>query len=245
MPEVGKPTSTKSAIALFIFLGVILLFLPCVSIIIVKLRRSRNHRAQRKAEQGNSDYWTNLAAAEALTKPKPVAQSAAIQRDARGNKVLPKVYRNKEGIFERASVEDEGTYGAPESLMEEPRKEPTFKDLRMSSEEVSQRPTQFEGVWPVRPHHPAEHNAYANTEGRLLTPEQSHVPSGDFALQPAPKKNLKKKLDEEGTQVQTVNIGRADVGIPDRVRSKIAHVDHASLDVVNIHGHPQAPPSWI
>jgi len=247
MVQAGTPTSPNSAIALFIFLGVILLFLPCTSIIIVKFRRNRNRRAKGKAEQGNRDYWTNLEAADALTKPKAVAQPAAIQRDAHGNKVLPKVYRNKAGIFERATLKDDGTYEVPQSFKEELRREPVFKDLRLSSEEDLQRYTQFQAVSLVRPPHAAEYDVYAKPEGRLLTPQQSHGTDGGspFALQPAPKKHIKKQLDEEGTPLQTVNARRADVGIPDRVRSKIAQVDDASLDPVNLHGDPQAPPGWI
>ena len=174
MVQAGTPTSPNSAIALFIFLGVILLFLPCTSIIIVKFRRNRNRRAKGKAEQGNRDYWTNLEAADALTKPKAVAQPAAIQRDAHGNKVLPKVYRNKAGIFERATLKDDGTYEVPQSFKEELRREPVFKDLRLSSEEDLQRYTQFQAVSLVRPPHAAEYDVYAKPEGRLLTPQQSH-----------------------------------------------------------------------
>lgn len=245
MTEMGRPGSSKSAIALFIFLGVILLFLPCLAIIIVKFRRSRNRKAQRKAEEGNASYWASMAAVEALPPPQPVAEPAAIQRDARGNRVLPNVYRNKAGIFERATLNENGTYEAPKSFREELKKEAGSKDLRISLEEESRRCTRFEPMSAVRPPCSPQ-DMYIPSEGRILTPQQNHG-TGDpsFALQPAPKKNLKQKLDAEGTPVQTVSGGRADVGIPDRVRSKIAHVDRANLDVVNLHSHPEAPPGWI
>jgi hypothetical protein len=248
MAETGKPSSSKSAIALFIFLGVILLFLPCLSIIIVKFRRSRNRKAQRKAEEGSAEYWASMAAVEALPRPQPVAEPAAIQRDARGNKVLPNIYRNKAGIFERATLNENGTYEVPKSFREELKKESAFNNRRISLEEESRRGTKFEPMSDVRPPRAAadaEH-VYIPSEGRLLTPQQNHgADDSPFVLQPVPKKNLKKKLDDEGTPVQTVSSGRADVGRPDRVRSKVAHVDRASLDVVDLHSHPDAPPGWI
>ncbi|KAK5064626.1 hypothetical protein LTR84_000460 [Exophiala bonariae] len=232
---IGNESATsKSAIALFIFLGVALLFVPCMYIIIVKFRRSRKHRAQNKAEEGNAEYWAEMAA----NKPQlPVV--------AQPKKTLPMVYRNESGYFERPALKADGTYEAPKSFLQElQREEEALKEGRHTQFETLYFAGATRPVTPPLP--PAAHTQYpfAQAESRLLTPFQQPeaivLPDA-----PKPRKSVKSKIEEEGTAVQFVSRGRAGVGNPDRVRSKVAHIDDASLEEVDFHSHTKAPPGWI
>lgn len=234
---IGNESNTsKSAIALFVFLGVVLLFVPCMSIIIVKFRRSRKNRAQNRAEEGNADYWTEMAAATTSKPQVPVV--------AQPKKTLPMIYHNQSGRFERPTLREDGTYEAPQSFLQELHKEE--EALREG------RHTQFEAPYFAGAERPATsapstaHGQYPIAEpgSRLLTP--FHQPEAVVPRDaPKPKKNVKSKIEDEGTTVQFVSRGRAGVGYPDRVRSKIAHVDDASLEEVDFQSHTKAPPGWI
>lgn len=159
------------------------------------------------------------------------------------------------GSFQRATLREDGTYEAPGSFLQDLHKE------EQALREEEQRHTRFEAPRSstARPTAQSASSAaaaqglYPKPEGRLLTPfAQPAAVILRAAPVPKPKKSVKSKLEEEGTAVQMVNSGQAGVGIPPRVRSKIAIVDDddvaaaaAGLEDVDLRGHTRAPPGWI
>ena len=115
--DASRKKASISAAVIFAVLMSLFLFL-CIFHAIVKFFREKKRKAGEKPQDEMHEYWSNHVPADRLPIPHPVAQPNGIQRDARGNKILPRIYRNREGVFERPTLNQEGFYEAPRSFVE-------------------------------------------------------------------------------------------------------------------------------
>ncbi|KIV91356.1 hypothetical protein PV10_05902 [Exophiala mesophila] len=111
--ELAKLNTQANLVPLFVFLGLSLVFIPCFAAFYARRKsrrseaevRTAEHSSARRPSEINMRDLNSRSESRALAQPSGTAsgdvagQPLAIQRDARGNKVLPKIHRNADGYW--------------------------------------------------------------------------------------------------------------------------------------------------
>lgn len=109
--EQAKLSTGAKLVPLFVFLGLSLVLIPCFAVFYAR-RNTKRNEAEASQSRANMPSGINLRPVNPRLEARALAQvertapghaagrSNEIQRDARGNKILPKIHRNPDGFWE-------------------------------------------------------------------------------------------------------------------------------------------------